>query len=60
MQTYTPISPVTLDEDDGTFELVIKIYEKGAMSQILETRVNPSGADRKENRMMVRGPSGGL
>lgn len=59
VRPYTPVKPVTSKEDDGTFELVIKIYfptedrPGGEMTQILE-RLNVG------DQVLVKGPEGVL
>lgn len=60
VRPYTPIAPIGLDEDDGSVELVVKIYfagknpifpQGGIMSQYLDKM-------KVGDKMLIKGPAG--
>lgn len=59
IRPYTPVRPIMDEEDDGTFDLIVKTYfpdenqPGGTMSNILDCL-------RKDEEIEVKGPSGGL
>lgn len=59
MRPYTPVRPVIPDEEDGTFDLIVKTYYPdvnqpgGTMSNILDCL-------RPDEEIEVKGPSGSI
>jgi len=50
-EVYRPYTPITSDEEKGYFDLLIKVYEKGAMSTYVDNMFIGDSID-------VRGPKG--
>nr|2EIX_A Chain A, NADH-cytochrome b5 reductase [Physarum polycephalum]2EIX_B Chain B, NADH-cytochrome b5 reductase [Physarum polycephalum] len=50
-EIYRPYTPVSSDDEKGYFDLIIKVYEKGQMSQYID-HLNPG------DFLQVRGPKG--
>ncbi|KAF2077777.1 hypothetical protein CYY_000898 [Polysphondylium violaceum] len=50
-EVYRPYTPITSDEERGYFDLLIKVYEKGAMSTFVDNMFIGDSID-------VRGPKG--